>query len=84
MAEAGVIRAEVIDGTKSTQFTKWGRKYLPGTAWEDGASRGFILLMLHVSRSYILNSKSRLQLADRLLNMEVHHRDVMDFFVLYF
>ena len=27
-AGAGVIRAEVIDGAKSTRFTKWGRKYL--------------------------------------------------------
>ena len=34
-AGAGVIRAEVIDGSKSSQFTKWGRKYLPGTAWKD-------------------------------------------------
>ena len=32
-AGGGVIRAEVIDGAKSSQFTKWGRKYLPGTAW---------------------------------------------------
>ena len=34
-AGAGVIRAEVIDGAKLTRFTKWGRKYLPGTAWKD-------------------------------------------------
>ena len=27
-ADGGAIRAEVIDGEKSTQFTKWGRKYL--------------------------------------------------------
>ena len=32
-AGGGVIRAEVIDGAKSSQFTKWGRKYLSGTAW---------------------------------------------------
>ena len=32
--------AEAIDGAKSSQFTKWGRKYLPGTAWEDRTAGG--------------------------------------------
>lgn len=39
-ADGGVIRAEVIDGAKSSQFTKWGRKYLPGTAWEGRTAGG--------------------------------------------
>ena len=39
-AGAGVIRAEVIDGAKLTRFTKWGRKYLPGTAWKDRTAGG--------------------------------------------
>ena len=28
-------------GWNRLRFTKWGRKYLPGTAWEGTASRGF-------------------------------------------
>ena len=84
-AGAGVIRAEVIDGAKLTRFTKWGRKYLPGTAWEGTASRGFILWSCtfsdhkqEIRRILILN----LRLAVELLNKEAHHRDVMGFFNL--
>ena len=83
-AGAGVIRAEVIDGAKSTRFTKWGRKYLPGTAWEGTASRGsyppeairFQTIKQEIRRIPIL----KLRLAVELLNKKAHHRDVMGFF----
>ena len=63
-AGGGVIRAEVIDGAKLTRFTKWGRKYLPGTAWEGRTAGGKSPCGSTFSDHYMDNLTSQLQLLD--------------------
>ena len=61
-ADGGVIRAEVIDGAKSSQFTKWGRKYLPGTAWEGRKTGGKSPCLSTFSDHHMDNLTSQLYL----------------------
>ena len=63
-------------GWNRLRFTKWGRKYLLGTAWEGTASRGFHppeAVRFHTVKQEIRRiSIRKLRLAVELLNKEAH------------